>query len=183
MMQQTSIPEAVKSMVNQSMVVLSNPSVPTFERYERNGTALHAGIFVGIAALITGLFGLAGGFGGLVASVLSTLIGFFVFTGLVYYIGRQQGGTGTFDEVAYTFSLFWAPLAVIVAVVALLLTITLIGIFLLPLLALAALVANAYFAYLAVQSSMNLVDRTKIFITLGGAVIGTWIIQILLARL
>jgi len=67
----------------------------------------------------------------------------------VHYIGKTQGGTGTLDNVAYTFALFWAPISVLFAVVSLILLIPFIGIFLMPLLAVAALVINVYFAYLA----------------------------------
>lgn len=183
MQQQTSFPDLMKGMVNQSITVIRNPSIAAFERYERSGTAVQAAIYVGIAALITGLLGLSGGIMGLVGNVVNTLLGFFIFTGLVYYIGRQQGGSGTFDEVAYTFSLFWAPLSVIIAVVSLILLVTIVGIVLIPLWLLVGLLINAYFAYLSVQSSMNLTDGTRILITLGGAVIGSILIRIVLGML
>ncbi|MCU0490560.1 MAG: hypothetical protein MUD01_03035 [Chloroflexaceae bacterium] len=181
MQRNSSIPDMVRGMMTQSLVVLQNPSVSTFERYERSGTAVQAAIYVGLAALITGLLGIfSGGIGAVVANVISTLIGFFIFTGLVYYIGQAQGGTGKFDEVAYTFSLFWAPLAVLVSLGSLVLTITIIGVIFIPLLALVGLLASAYFAYLSVQSSMNLFDQTRILITLGGAVIGTMVLRVVL---
>ncbi len=179
MTEQSSIPE----MINQSIQVITNPSVATFERYERKGTMVQAAIYVGIIAAITGLLGLSSGITGFIGGIINTLIGFFIFTGIVYYVGQQQGGTGTFDEVAYTFSLFWGPLSLIIALGTLILVITIIGIILVPVWLLAGLIASAYFAYLAVQSSMNLVDRNKILITLAAAVIGTWIVQALIAML
>ncbi|MCG8352400.1 MAG: YIP1 family protein [Chloroflexales bacterium] len=186
MSQQTSIPQ----MVTQSRDVLTNPSVPTFERYERRGTFASAAIYVGLAALIAGVLGSVGGLGGIIYNAISALINFFLFTGLVYYIGKQQGGTGTFDEVAYTFSLFIAPLAVIGAAIGLVLgilgSIPFLGIvagLAGALVAIIILVAQVYFAYLAVQSSMNIVDQGKALITLGGAFLATVLIQIILGML
>ncbi len=185
--QQTSIPE----MVNQSITVITNPSVATFERYERRGTLTNAAIYVGIAALITGLLGVfGGGLGGAISGAIGALINFFLFTGLVYYIGKQQGGTGSFDEVAYTFSLFSVPLSIIGAVVGLVIAIfawipiinLLVGLAGL-LVALVVLAAQVYFGYLAVQSSMNLTDQTKAIITLGGAALATLVIQIVLGSI
>lgn len=173
---QASIPE----MFQQSKMVLTTPSVATFERYERNGNLTNAAIYVGIAALIAGLLGLTGGIMGLIAGVLASLAQFFIFTGLVYYIGKSQGGTGTFDEVAYTFSLFIAPLIVIGAVVSLFGIIPLLGPLFVFVVALILLVVQAYFAYLAVQSSMNIADTGKSFMTLGGAIIGTLLIMVII---
>ncbi|NOK61086.1 MAG: DUF1282 domain-containing protein [Chloroflexi bacterium AL-W] len=179
-----SIPE----MINQSKIVLTKPSVTTFEQYERQGNVTSAAIYVGIVAVITGLLGFfpallfenfATALGGFLAGIISTLLGFFVFTGLVYYIGQRQGGTGTFDEVAYTFALFWAPLALLSSLIVLILTITIVGLLLVPLVAIAAIVLNIYFAYMAVQSSMNLRDQSKILLTLVSAGVGAIVIQLL----
>ncbi|NTV64687.1 MAG: hypothetical protein HGA65_14310, partial [Oscillochloris sp.] len=99
--QQISIPE----MIAQSRDVITNPSVSTFERYEQRGTTVNAAIYVGIATIISGILGLTSGLGGLISGVIGALVGFFVFTGMVFYIGKNvANGTGTWDEVAYTFS-------------------------------------------------------------------------------
>lgn len=164
---------SVPDMIAQSRQVLTNRSVATFEKFEKSGNLTNALIYVSIAAAITGLFGLFQGVGAFLSGIIGTLLGFVVFTYLVYWFGKRQGGTGTFDEVAYTFALFWAPLAVIVAVASLLLVITVIGIFLVPLLALAAVGLNIYFAYLAVQSSMNLEPGNKTWGVLLLAGLGT----------
>lgn len=181
-----SIPE----MIQQSRDVMTNPAVATFERYERQGTMANAAIYVAIGAAISGVLSLiTSGIGGLIIGVLAGLLGFFVFTGLVYFLGQAiAGGTGSFDEVAYTFSLFSVPLTVIGAVIGLVLGllafIPIINI-LAGLAALAIgllmLVIQAYFAYLAVQSSMNIHDQTKAIITLVLAVVGAFIVQAIVA--
>jgi hypothetical protein len=187
MIQQTSIPQ----MVAQSRDIISNPSVITFERYERSGTTVNAAIYMGVAAAISGLLGLTGGPLGLIGGVVGALVGFFVFTGLVFYIGRNvAGGTGTWDEVAYTFSLFIAPLTVVGAAlgfVAWLFSFIpllgwLVGL-LVGLIGLAILLVQAYFAYVAVQSSMNIRDQTRALITLGLAVVGTLVIQLIVGAI
>jgi hypothetical protein len=171
---------SLQEMLNQSIQVVTNPSVPTFEKYEKRGTVTNAAIYVAIGAVISGIFGIfTGGIGGLIAGVISALIVFFVFTGLVYLIGKQMTGTGTWDEVAYTFSLFTVPLTIVSAILTLLLTIF----NLIPILgALAGLaglfiwifimIIQVYFGYLAVQSSMNLRDN-QAMITLALAWLGT----------
>lgn len=184
MIQQTSIPE----MVAQSRDIISNPSVITFERYEHRGTIVNAAIYVAIAAVISGVLGLTGGLGGLLGSALGALIGFFVFTGMVFYVGKNvAGGTGTWDEVAYTFSLFVAPLIVLGAVLGLAVWILSLipllgGLFALlgALASLLILLVQAYFAYVAVQSSMNIRDQGKAIITLVLAVVGTFVVQLVI---
>jgi hypothetical protein len=148
-------------MVNQSVSVIAKPSVTTFELYEKRGTMRDAALLIAAS----------------IAAVIVALVGFFAFTYLVHFIAKQQGGTGTLDEVAYSFALFWAPLGVVGAVATLLLG------FLGPIIALAQLAANVYFAYLAIQSSMNFSDSSKIWTTLGGAVIGYIVIFFVLTAL
>ena len=187
MIRQTTIPE----MIAQSKDVISNPSVGTFERYEQRGTVTNAAIYVGIAAAISGLLGYTNGIGGLLLGVISALVGFFVFTGMVFYIGRSiAGGTGTWDEVAYTFSLFIAPLIVVGALLGLVvwgfhfipILGTLIGLLGLVV-SLLILLVQAYFAYIAVQSSMNILDQSKALTTLGLAVVGTFVVQIVISAI
>jgi hypothetical protein len=164
-------------MISQSREILTKRDVATFESYEDRGGLREALIYMAIAAGVSGLLGISGGLKGVITGVLSTLIGFLVFTYLIYFIGKQFGGTGTIDQVAYTFSLFYAPLSVLFAVLTLVLLITIIGIFLIPLVGIVAIIANVYFAYLAVQSSMNMHDNGKIWLTLILSGIGTWIVS------
>jgi hypothetical protein len=187
MTQQVSIQE----MVNQSRAIITSPSVATFERYERHGNMTNAAIYVAIAAVISGLVGLINGPNGLLSGLIGTMVQFFVFTGLVFFIGKNlANGTGTWDEVAYTFSLFWAPLSVIgslVGAVILLLAFipiinSLAGLAGLVI-GLALLVVNIYFGYLAVQSSMNITDQGKAILTLVLAAVGSFIVLLVVGSI
>jgi hypothetical protein len=179
---------SLSEMVNSSIVVLTRPSVSTFETYERRGNLPSALLYIGIAAVISGILGAiaspAGLVGGLLGGLIGALLGFLVFTYAVFYIGRSQGGSGTFDEVAYTFSLFVAPLTVIGAVIGLFgRVIPVLGVCLAVIAGLGILVVQVYLGYLAVQSSMNLTDRTKAIITLVGAAILTFIVSIVIGSI
>lgn len=171
----TSVP--LSEMVQHSIKVLTKPSVQSFEEFENRGTLRDALIYVAIGAAAIGLLGLAGGLTAAIGGVISTVLSFFVFTYTVQFVGKAQGGTGTLDQVAYTFALFVIPLQIVVALIGLILTITLIGIFLLPLLGLAAIAASAYFAYTAIQSSMNMTDSTKVVITLIAGVLASMVVS------
>ena len=171
----TSVP--LSEMVQHSIKVLTKPSVQSFEEFENRGTLRDALIYVAIGAALIGLFGLAGGLLSAIGGVISTVLSFFVFTYVVQFVGKAQGGTGTLDQVAYTFALFVIPLQIVAAIIGLILTITLIGILLLPLLGLTAIVASAYFAYLAIQSSMNMTDSTKVVITLIAGVLASMVVS------
>ena len=168
-------PVPISEMIDQSIKVISNPTVETFNNYESRGTVRDALIYVGLGALISGALSFSNGLGGIIGGALSTLVAFFVFVYVVHTFGKSQGGTGTLDQVAYTFSLFWMPLSILSAVAILILTITIVGILLIPALLLAILAANAYFGYVGVQSSMNMPKGSQAIITLVVAVIATGI--------
>lgn len=175
----SSIPE----MLSQSRTVLTSPSVAAFEQYEDRGNLSDALIYVTIAAAITGVFGLADGVDGFLRNIIGALAGFLIFTYLVHWIGKQRGGTGTLDEVAYSFALFWAPLSVLFGVATFILVITIIGIVLVPLVALAALALNVWFSYLAVQSSMNLQPGGQTWAVLIMAALASLVLNLILAAL
>jgi hypothetical protein len=174
---------SISDMISQSRDVLTSPSVATFERYEKLGTLRDAIVYVAIASALTGLFGLAEGVAGFVGGVLTTILGFLIFTYLVYWLGKQRGGTGSLDEVAYTFALFWAPLSILISLVTLVLILTLIGILLVPLVALAGLALNVYFAYLATQASMNLQAGGQTWAVLVFAALGAFVLNLIVAAI
>ncbi len=164
MTEPTSVP--ISEMFQQSIQVLTKPSVATFEQFENKGTMRDALIYVAIGSAIIGLFGLSGGLLAALGGVIATVLSFFVFVYMVHFLGTKQDGTGTIDQVAYTFALFYIPLQILTAIIGFVLVISLIGLLFIPLLPLAALAASIFFGYLAVQSSMNMTDSTKIVITL-----------------
>ncbi len=173
-------------MVGQSLDVLIRPGVATFERYER-GSVRAAFLYVLVAAVVSAViaafFALFQDdvtfFGQLVTRLILIPLGFGVFTGAVYWIGKSLfGGTGKYAEVAYTYALFFVPISVINSVLASLLGVVL-GWLILSLTA----VALVYFGWLAVQSSMNIRDRGQAAITLVIAALVYWLIQNFLERL
>ncbi|AFZ66819.1 hypothetical protein [Deinococcus peraridilitoris] len=174
-------------MVRQSIDVVSRPSVRRFEQYERSGGLTQAVLYVLLGAIVTGLINaVRAGFPGWIESTLVSLTGFLVFTAVVYAFGKRQGGTGSMDEVAYTFSLYWVPISVAVAVLGVIfgvLKIILIGYLLLGLLNLVRMLASVFFAYLAVQSSMNMRDPAKNILTLVVAAAVSWVAQLLVGLL
>jgi hypothetical protein len=117
------------------------------------------------------------------------LIAYFVFSLAIFYMGRQQGGTGTQDEVFYTTSLYVAPLQAIGSIVGIVLGGLIIiappiGLTLACLVvpvALAVAVYQAYLGYLATRSSMNL-DQNKAIITVVVAFVATFVVNLILQR-
>lgn len=174
----------IGSMIPQSLAVLTQPSVSIFERYERGGGVRQAFTYVLLVALISAVisalfallpFHAVNPLLQFVARLITVLAGFFAFSYAVYFVGRSAfQGTGTFDEVAYTFSLFYVPIAIVT---------TIVGAFI-PLLGWLLSLLNIYFGWLAVQSSMNIRDQGKAIIVLvvAGIVLGlvTTIVSVLI---
>ncbi|HWQ11543.1 MAG TPA: Yip1 family protein [Roseiflexaceae bacterium] len=102
-----------------------------------------------VGAVILGLFG--------------ALIGYLIYTGIVFLLGRAFGGTGQFGELAYDISLFYTPLTILTA----LLNVIAIGPLacLTGIAVLAASIYNLYLTYLGIQAGMN-VPRDKAIITM-----------------
>jgi hypothetical protein len=177
---------SINEMLNQSIQVLTKPGVETFERFERHGGQREATIYIMIAAAISAAVALVFGLlGGIVQALLSAVlgfilpvVGFYIFVFLVYFIGKQQGGTGTQDEVFYTMGLFVAPIQAVTGAVG--------AIPLLNCLALPATFAlgiyQIYLGYLGVRSSMNL-DQNKAIITLVLAFIAQVIIGFIIGAI
>src|SRR6266508_5796883 len=168
---------SVGDMLNQSMTVLTKPSVQSFEQFEKRGGQREALIYVVIAAVLVGVVGLAFGFlGGVVGAIAGllrgvfALIGFYVFAFVLNYVGKQQGGTGTQDEVFYTAALYTAPILAVTGVVG---AIPIIGCLFLPVSFVLGLY-QIYLGYLAARSSMNL-DQNKAIITVVLSIIAMWI--------
>ena len=172
-------------MLNQSKAVLMRPSVAMFERFERSGGVASAFMYLLLAAIVAGL--IAGLFAlfyptlsplaQFVTRFLRVLISFGIFTGAVYLIGRNFfRGTGTYAEVAYTFALFYVPLAILNTILSVI-----------PLLGwLAGIIISAllvFFGWVAVQSSTNIRDQQKAAITLLLSGIAYWLVSIIVLPL
>ena len=177
---------SINEMLNQSIQVLTKPGVETFERFERHGGQREATIYIMIAAAISAVAALVFGLlNGIVAALLNAALGFilavagfYIFVFLVYFIGKQQGGTGTQDEVFYTMSLFVAPIQAVTGAVG---AIPLLGCLAAP--ATFALgIYQIYLGYLGVRSSMNL-DQNKAIITLVLAFIAQVIIGFIIGAI
>ena len=68
---------SVGDMLNQSMTVLTKPSVQSFEQFEKRGGQREALIYVVIAAVLVGVVGLAFGFlGGIAGAIVGLLAAF-----------------------------------------------------------------------------------------------------------
>src|SRR5690242_3274952 len=105
-----------QTMLNSSMAVLQHPSVATFEANEKNDLQA-ATIYVALGGLVSGVFGAISAAvrhtsvgGGLIGGILGAIIGFYIYLGIVYLLGRAFGGTGNFGELGYDLALFTAPL-------------------------------------------------------------------------
>lgn len=173
---------SISDMLNQSITVLTSPSVTTFEKFEKRGGMNEALTYVGLAAALVGLiglvFGLAGGvggaIGGLIIGFVGPVIGYLVFAFVLYYVGQQQGGTGTQNEVFYTTALYTAPLLAITGVVG---RIPVLNCLLLPV-TLALAVYQAYLGYLAARSSMNL-EQGKAIISVVVAIVAQIVVGVI----
>ncbi|MPY66272.1 YIP1 family protein [Deinococcus sp. SDU3-2] len=182
----TRIQATFADMFAQSAAVLTRPSPRTFELFERRGGVRQAFLYVGLAALasalIAALFAPFHGdvtvLGQFFSRLLLIPLQFGIFTGAVYLLGRRLfGGTGRYEEVAYTFSLFYVPLSLLGTLLGI---IPILG-WLVSLLVTVALVA---FGYLAVQSSMNLRDPVHAGVTLLlSAILNGLLVSLLLAPL
>jgi hypothetical protein len=116
----------------------------------------------GDSPLVPLLRGIAGG-GGLVVTLVFTLaasiIGFLLFVGVIYLLGRAFGGTGTYGEMAYNTALYSAPLTVISALLAI---IPIIG----PLAGLLLVFYQLYLYWLSIQAGMNLPGNKALWVIL-----------------
>jgi hypothetical protein len=147
-----------QTMFNSSRAVITSPSVSTFEEHEKNDLQA-ATIYIVIAAAINGILtalGLAisntpGGsfFGALIGAIIGTVIFFYIYMGIVYFLGKAFGGTGNFGELAYDIALFSAPLSVVGSLLNIIPFIGWIA-------AIALGLYQIYLTYLGIQSGLNL---------------------------
>lgn len=166
-------------MFAQSTAVLTQPSVNTFERFERRGGTQQAFTYVALAAVVSALIAAFFSFfhsdvtffGQLISRLVIVPLQFLVYTGAVYLIGKNLfKGTGTYPEVAYTFALFFVPLSIVSTLIGVIPVLGWLVSFLIGL-------VMIYFGYLAVQSSMNIRDQAQAI----GTMVLAWLASFLLA--
>ncbi len=173
----------LNGMLQQSIEVITRPSVATFERHERSGAMRDALVYVLVAAVISAvvafLFALlpfhhvsAGG--QFVQRLITVPLTFFAFVYAVYLIGKNFfQGTGRIDEVAYTFALFFVPISIVTTIVGALV----------PPLGWLLTLLNVYFGWLAVQSSMNIYDQGRAIVVLVLAWVALTIVNIIIGSI
>lgn len=177
--------KSVSAILTQSVAVLTDPTGAQMEAPEQRGSLLQASLYVGAVAVLAGLLSFPLGLSGVLRVFLSVLVGFFVFTGLVYATGQTHKGSFSFNDLAYTFSLFIAPLSLVVPM-ALLIMIhpaTGLGIQVFPILSVGTalvLLLQAYLGWLVLQRpGLKMIDTQSLPAALFVAVIGTWVAQML----
>lgn len=166
-------------MINQSIKVLTQPRIETFEQFEKHGGQREAltyvavaAVLAGVVAFIVGIFtGPVGAIIALVGALVAPLLSFFIFAFVVNWMGKRQGGTGTQDEVFYTCALYTAPILAVTGIVG---NIPLLNCVFAPISLILGLY-QIYLGYLATRASMNL-DQNKAIITVVVAIIAQWIV-------
>jgi hypothetical protein len=161
-------------LLAESRDVLAHPQPRVFYQYAARSSAEDALTYTAVAAFLIALgsmllFG-GGSAIGLVMGVINELFKFYLFAGAIHFIGTQRGGRGSFDEVAYTFALFYVPIRVIVAVLTWLLVLLPLGgqLSLLPLaISLAGILVQAYYAHVAVKGVMGLREGREAWVAVG----------------
>lgn len=161
--------QSLQQEMRQSLAVLTRPSVGTFELFEQKGMVQDALLYVLLAALASGVVAALmalitapdhSAAGQFVGRLFVIPLQFIVFTGFVYLVGRFLfKATGRFSEVAYTFALFFVPISILTSALGWIPFVGL-GIGMLSSLAL------VFYGYLAVQSSLNIVEKPKAAVVL-----------------
>jgi len=172
-----------QEMINGSIAVLTKPSVATFEEHEKDNLtwaliySVIAGVINAVLAaiglLISGAEGASIG-GAIGGGIIGTVIVLLISWGITFGLGRAFGGTGSFGELAWGFSLFGAPLTVASRILNL---IPFIG----GIAALALAIYNFYLSYLAIQSGMNLPSQKALYVILIEVAIGVVILGCIIA--
>jgi len=156
-----------QEMINGSIAVLTKPSVATFEEHEKDNLtwALIYSVIAGVinavlAAIGSQISGTGAGIGTTISgAIFGTIIGLLISWGITFGLGRAFGGTGSFGELAWGFSLFGAPLTVASSILGL---IPVLG----GIAAIVLVLYNFYLSYLAIQSGMNLPSQKALYVIL-----------------
>ncbi|HHO55076.1 MAG TPA: hypothetical protein ENK21_01710 [Trueperaceae bacterium] len=189
----------IKSMISQSKQILLSPSIEKFEEFENSGGVLAALLYVAIANIIASIISFTFiniRLGISITDMISELSDIFTIATsfvipliqltvgalVLFVIAKFQNTSGSFKQIAYSLSLFWAPLTVIFSIVesvTLLLTLRtglLNGLVSLNIVGLLELIPYFYFSFLAYEASLNKNGRSIVWLSL---IIAGFIIEIL----
>jgi hypothetical protein len=176
----------IARMARQSADVLAHPNVRTFSYYSARASDSDALTYVAIGSFLIVLLSMLATRGGsaigLVFGIVNQLFEFYVFSGITYFIGKQFGGIGTFENVTYTFSLFYVPILVLAWLIKLVVALLLADVMVLSLISFLQLAAQAFFAYLAVQGALRLRRKRDAALTVGIGLITLWVIQMVFSQ-
>jgi hypothetical protein len=169
-------------MARQSADVMIHPSVRTFSYYGARSSDSEALLYVTVAAVLVGLLGMIIARSlnviGLAYEVVNQLFEFYIFAGVIYFVGKQFGGIGSFTTVAYTFALFYVPIMLLAWLLTLALAFLRVGLPLLPWVSLLELIAQAFFAYPAAQAAMYLRRPRDAALTVAIGLAVLWLIHL-----
>lgn len=119
----------VQDLLTRWRAVLYPPSVASFDMQKpaANWNTIYIslallGVVQGVFTFITGFeYHRAGtplpGIGTIIGGIIGVFIAFFIGAGLIYFLARLLGGTGTFLEHAWLLSLIYVPIQAVSAVI------------------------------------------------------------------
>lgn len=176
----------IARMARQSADVLTHPNVRIFSYYSARASDSDALTYVAIGSFLVVLLSMlatrSGSAIGLVFGIVNQLFEFYIFSGIIYFIGKQFSGIGTFENITYTFSLFYVPILVIAGLLTLVLALLWPDALVLSLISFLQLAAQAFFAYLAVQGALRLRRKREAALTVGIGLVTLWVIQMVLSQ-
>lgn len=172
----------LRRMVRESFEVLMHPDVRTLNYYGARGSDGDALTYVAVGAFIVSLVSLLFGGGGnalgFIMAIINQLFEFYLFAGVIYFVGKQFGGIGDFEAVVYTFALFYVPILLLTWALTLGLLFVPGGANLFIWMTLAGMLARGVFAYLGVRAVLRLRRPRDALLTVGIGLLVIWVIQL-----
>lgn len=172
-------------MVRASADVLVHPQSRLFRSYAARGSDSDALTYVAIAAFATIILQMLSARGGsaigLLSGVVNQLFNFYIFAGVAYFVSKQQGGLGNFEEVAYAFALFYVPVTILIWLLFWLALLLPFGGALLPWLWLVSplgLLAQVFYGVRAVRGVMNFRSNKEPLTAVVLAILALWVLQL-----
>jgi hypothetical protein len=172
----------ITRMLRQSGDLLAHPNPQTFSYYGSRASDSDALTYVAIAAFLQTILGFAiaggGDAFGLLYSVINHLFEFYIFAGVTYFVGKQFAGIGNFEEVTYTFALFYVPIVLISYLLLLLAVLTnVVPVALISVIPFLQLATLAFYAFQGVQGVLRVRRKRDAALTVGIALIVIWVLE------